>query len=125
NGAMTEARTLSIWTVYDHPRDYPQHYVARRSEIGVPSVVTNDMFVAATLAAAARSAPSPAVRERRPRHCRSVVMSKRKQAQEIADRAADPYFAALDAWKKDGGPRPVRRPDGLPTRADMQWMTAA
>ena len=40
-------------------------------------------------------------------------------------RAADPYFAALDAWKKDGGARPVRRPDGIPTRADMQWMTAA
>jgi len=48
-----------------------------------------------------------------------------KQAKEAADRAADPYFAALDAWKKDGGARPVRRPDGIPTRADMQWMTAA
>lgn len=48
-----------------------------------------------------------------------------KQAKEAADRAADPYFAALDAWKKDGGPRPVRRPDGIQTRADMQWMTAA
>lgn len=48
-----------------------------------------------------------------------------KQAKEAAGRAADPYFAALDAWKKDGGPRPVRRPDGIPTRADMQWMTAA
>jgi hypothetical protein len=46
---MTKARTLSIWTVYDHPRDYPQHYVARRTEIGVPSVVTKDMFVADTL----------------------------------------------------------------------------
>lgn len=48
-----------------------------------------------------------------------------KHAKEAADRAADPYFAALDAWKKDGGARPVRRPDGIPTRADMQWMTAA
>ena len=48
-----------------------------------------------------------------------------KQAKEAADRAADLYFAALDAWKKDGGARPVRRPDGIPTRADMQWMTAA
>lgn len=48
-----------------------------------------------------------------------------KQAKKAGDRAADPYFAALDAWKKDGGPRPVRRPDGIPTRADMQWMTAA
>lgn len=32
-----------------------------------------------------------------------------RQAKEAADRAADPYFAALDAWKKDGGVRPVRR----------------
>lgn len=48
-----------------------------------------------------------------------------KQAKEAADRAADPYFAALDAWKKDGGSRPVRRHDGIPTRADMQWMTPA
>lgn len=48
-----------------------------------------------------------------------------KQAKETTDRAADPYFAAFDAWKKAGGTRPVRRPDGIPTRADMQWMTAA
>ena len=48
-----------------------------------------------------------------------------KQAKEAADRAADPYFAALDAWKRDGGARPVRRPDGIPTRSDTQWMTPA
>lgn len=23
---------VSIWTVYDHPTDYPEHYVARRFE---------------------------------------------------------------------------------------------
>lgn len=48
-----------------------------------------------------------------------------KAEKEAADRAADPYFAALDAWKKDGGARPVRRPDGIPTRVDTLWMTAA
>jgi hypothetical protein len=48
-----------------------------------------------------------------------------KKEKEAAERAADPYYAALDAWKKDGGIRPARRPDGFPTRADMQWMTVA
>jgi hypothetical protein len=45
---MSEA--LHMWTVYDHPRDYPDKYVARRSEIGAASVkMTNDMFVADTV----------------------------------------------------------------------------
>lgn len=48
-----------------------------------------------------------------------------KRANEAADRAADPYYAALDAWKKDGGVRPAKRPDGIPTRADRQWMAEA
>ncbi len=48
-----------------------------------------------------------------------------KQVKEAAARAADPYFAALDTWKKDGGTRPAKRPDGIPTRADTQWMTPA
>jgi hypothetical protein len=46
-------------------------------------------------------------------------------AKKAADRAVDPYHAALDAWKKDGGVRPAKRPDGLPTRIDRQWMTPA
>ncbi len=28
-----ERRLLVMWTVYDHPRDYPQHFVARKWEI--------------------------------------------------------------------------------------------
>lgn len=48
-----------------------------------------------------------------------------KQAKEREERAADPYWAALDSWKKDGGPRPGKRPDGIPTRCDQQWKTAA
>ncbi len=39
-----------------------------------------------------------------------------KKAKDATARVADPYFAALDAWKKDGGVRPVSRPDGIPTR---------
>lgn len=37
----------------------------------------------------------------------------------------DPYSAALDAWKKDGGVRPANRPDGILTRIDMNWLTPA
>lgn len=50
---------------------------------------------------------------------------ERVLAAETADGPDNPYFAALNAWEKDGGPRPARRPDGVPTRADMQWMTPA
>jgi hypothetical protein len=47
------ADVLNIWTVYEHPRDYPDQYVARRFEVGAGRAVpspTNDMFVADTLA---------------------------------------------------------------------------
>lgn len=27
---------LDIWTVYDHPSDYPQHFVVRRWELAHP-----------------------------------------------------------------------------------------
>jgi len=39
--------------------------------------------------------------------------------------STDPYSAALDAWKRCGGLRPEKRPDGIPTRSDQQWMTQA
>lgn len=42
--------TLAIWTVYKHPKDYPNDYVARKHTIGAfgshPSV---EMFAADTL----------------------------------------------------------------------------
>jgi hypothetical protein len=28
------SNTLKLWTVYEHPRDYPTKYVARCTEIG-------------------------------------------------------------------------------------------
>lgn len=47
---MNVPRTLAeleIWTVYRHPRDYPDKYVARKGF--VPGGATNDMFVADSL----------------------------------------------------------------------------
>lgn len=35
------------------------------------------------------------------------------------------YERALIDWKKDGGLRPTKRPDGVPTRIDMNWLTPA
>lgn len=38
---------LNIWTIYDHPRDFPHNYVARRFEVGKRSkgtpTVTDDI----------------------------------------------------------------------------------
>lgn len=36
-----------------------------------------------------------------------------------------PYEIALAKWKQDGGPRPARRPDNIPTRIDLNWLTLA
>jgi hypothetical protein len=33
---------LSMWTVYDHPRDFPEHFVARRWEVTATSAVARD-----------------------------------------------------------------------------------
>ena len=35
--------TLSLWTIYDHPSDYPDSYVARRFELDqlTPGVVVS------------------------------------------------------------------------------------
>jgi hypothetical protein len=46
-------------------------------------------------------------------------------AKKASDRAANPDYAALDVWKKDGGARPAKRPDGFPTRNALEWHTAA
>jgi hypothetical protein len=42
---------LSIWTIYERPRDYPDQCVARRFEVrrDGSSGPTNDMFVADTV----------------------------------------------------------------------------
>ena len=41
---------LEMWTVYDHPLDYPDYFVARKSVVGVNAVtMTHEMFMADTL----------------------------------------------------------------------------
>ncbi len=51
------------WVVYDHPRDYPHHFVLRRWEVsssgGRP---TKDVFVALTLEAIRDMVPAGLVR---------------------------------------------------------------
>jgi hypothetical protein len=39
---------LSIWTVYAHPRDYPDHFVARRFVLAT-ATPTSDVLIASTL----------------------------------------------------------------------------
>jgi hypothetical protein len=34
NKAALDRGILSMWTVYDHPKDFPDNFIARRSEIG-------------------------------------------------------------------------------------------
>jgi hypothetical protein len=41
---------LHMWSVYDHPKDQPNHFVARLWLIGDGKLIpTNDMFIADTL----------------------------------------------------------------------------
>lgn len=42
---------LSIWTVYDHPRDFPNSFIARRFELGPDGepFATPDIVLAETL----------------------------------------------------------------------------
>jgi hypothetical protein len=45
-----EEEGLAMWTVYDHPTDYPNQFVARKFLVNSKGVVrTNDMFLADTL----------------------------------------------------------------------------
>ncbi len=37
---------LSLWTVYDHPNDYPEHFVARRFVLNQP---TTDVLLSDTV----------------------------------------------------------------------------
>lgn len=30
NSELTTVDTLPLWTIYKHPRDYPEHFVARK-----------------------------------------------------------------------------------------------
>jgi hypothetical protein len=41
---------LDMWTIYDHPLDFPNHFVARRWEVTEEARPTNQIMVAPTLA---------------------------------------------------------------------------
>jgi hypothetical protein len=40
---------LEMWTVYRHPRDYPDKFVARKWMVTPEPTATHDMFVANSL----------------------------------------------------------------------------
>lgn len=41
---------MEIWTIYDHPLDYPESFVVRKSIVGVNTIThTAEMFTADTL----------------------------------------------------------------------------
>jgi hypothetical protein len=43
---------FDIWTIYDHPTDFPDNFVARRFEIAGPRpLITGDVLVARSLEA--------------------------------------------------------------------------
>jgi hypothetical protein len=37
---------ISVWTVYDHPKDFPLHYVARRHDVQHGELRVSTYFVA-------------------------------------------------------------------------------
>ena len=43
------ARSLPIWVVYDHPKDYPDSYVARRWETNADGARATESLVTGTL----------------------------------------------------------------------------
>ena len=42
---MTQPALLSVWTVYDHPSDYPGHYVAREFLVHPDGPVMTDNVI--------------------------------------------------------------------------------
>ena len=47
---MSTRNVLSIWTVYDQPRDFPDHFVARRFEVeSTGPQATDDVIVSREL----------------------------------------------------------------------------
>ena len=43
----------------------------------------------------------------------------------IEEAMSEHYETALANWRRDGGVRPSKRPDSIPTRIDTNWMTPA
>ena len=50
HNAARERNALSMWTVYDHPADFKDHFVARRHETSSAiSVATSDIIISKDL----------------------------------------------------------------------------
>ena len=51
NKPARDRNVLAIWTLYDHPRDFPHCYVARRSETGggPEPVITSNVIISPDL----------------------------------------------------------------------------
>ena len=49
--------SLAMWTVYDHPADYPDHYVARKWLCGKELEATDEILLDADLDALRKRIP--------------------------------------------------------------------
>lgn len=49
---MINVATLHMWTIYDHPKDYPDHFIARKWSVGTKKdepEATDEIIARATL----------------------------------------------------------------------------
>lgn len=49
NNEVMKRRGLPVWTIYDHPKDYPEHIVARMHELHAEGTRPTDKVVALDL----------------------------------------------------------------------------
>ena len=56
------ADELSLWTVYEHPKDFPGQFIARRWIVGGEGRPTNDVLVAESLEGVRKQLPDGLVR---------------------------------------------------------------
>ena len=52
---MSHLVVLSQWVIYDHPKDYPKHYVVRRWDIGRFGVMPDQKAILANSLSEARA----------------------------------------------------------------------
>jgi exosome complex RNA-binding protein Csl4 len=65
---METRESFSIWTVYEKPTDYPEEFIARRSEIRPGEVVHTDDIIRAEFLATIRRDMQERGLYRMPRH---------------------------------------------------------
>jgi len=62
---------LDLWVIYEHPRDYPEDFIARRWQLGTP---TDDILIAPTLEKIRSKLPLGLVRIPRAKADDSVIV---------------------------------------------------